>query len=58
MEDCQWAEQDSNLRRLPPADLQSAPFAARDTDPYRIFKVSCLKAGREFPQSRRWDLNP
>jgi hypothetical protein len=28
-----WAEEDSNLRRLPPADLQSAPFAARDTDP-------------------------
>src|SRR5690606_10381128 len=39
-----WARQDSNLRRLPPADLQSAPFAARDTDP----RVT----------SRRWDLNP
>ncbi len=29
----QWAGQDSNLRRLPPAGLQPAPFAARDTDP-------------------------
>ena len=31
-----WAEQDSNLRRLPPADLQSAPFATRDIDPYLV----------------------
>ena len=30
----QWARQDSNLRRRLPADLQSAPFAARDTDPW------------------------
>lgn len=30
----QWAGQDSNLRRLTPRDLQSPPFAARDTDPY------------------------
>ncbi len=29
----QWAGQDSNLRRLSPAGLQPAPFAARDTDP-------------------------
>ncbi len=28
-----WAGQDSNLRRLPPRDLQSPPFAARDTNP-------------------------
>ena|GEM_PF-6055959 len=28
-----WAGQDSNLRSVYAADLQSAPFAARDTDP-------------------------
>lgn len=29
----QWAEQDSNLRRRQPEDLQSSPFATRDIDP-------------------------
>ena len=28
-----WAGQDSNLRRRLPENLQSSPFAARDTDP-------------------------
>lgn len=28
-----WGRQDSNLRRLTPAGLQPAPFAARDTTP-------------------------
>ena len=28
-----WGKQDSNLRRLTPADLQSAPFATRDIPP-------------------------
>ena len=30
-----WERQDSNLRRRKPADLQSAPFATRDTLPNR-----------------------
>ncbi len=34
--DLMWTGQDSNLRRLPPGNLQSPPFAARDTDPYLI----------------------
>ncbi len=29
-----WGRQDSNLRRLTPAGLQPAPFAARDTTPH------------------------
>src|SRR5208282_329939 len=29
-----WGRQDSNLRRRKPADLQSAPFATRDTPPH------------------------
>ena len=29
----QWAGEDSNLRRLSPADLQSAPFSHSGTDP-------------------------
>src|SRR5687768_9496229 len=38
--DLKWTGQDSNLRRLPPGDLQSPPFAARDTDPYFFVKHS------------------
>jgi hypothetical protein len=32
----QWTRQDSNLRSVPAADLQSAPFATRDTRPFRV----------------------
>ena len=38
----EWARQDSNLRRLSPADLQSAPFATRDTDPCIIHFLKLL----------------
>ncbi|CAL76814.1 hypothetical protein BRADO3008 [Bradyrhizobium sp. ORS 278] len=37
-----WGRQDSNLRSHEAADLQSAPFATRDTPPHRWQ----LKAGR------------
>lgn len=30
-----WGRQDSNLRSHEAADLQSAPFATRDTPPFR-----------------------
>src|SRR5271154_593324 len=33
LESAWWGKQDSNLRRRTPADLQSAPFAARDIPP-------------------------
>src|ERR1700742_2136733 len=35
-----WGKQDSNLRRRTPADLQSAPFAARDIPPRAFLKRS------------------
>ena len=31
-----WAEQDSNLRRLTPADLQSAPVDRFGIDPMKL----------------------
>src|SRR3712207_8659359 len=39
------SKQDSNLRRRKPADLQSAPFAARDIPPTRA------QAGNQGPRS-------
>jgi hypothetical protein len=33
----QWARQDSNLRSVTAVDLQSTPFAARDTRPSIAF---------------------
>jgi hypothetical protein len=40
--DLKWAGQDSNLRRLTPGNLQSPPFAARDTDPFKLLTNQLL----------------
>ena len=48
-----WGKQDSNLRRLPPADLQSAPFATRDIPPARsefLFEAFRKKASAPGPR--------
>ena len=37
-----WAEQDSNLRRLMPADLQSAPVDRFGIDPVYLFTINKL----------------
>ena len=37
---CVWAEQDSNLRRREPTDLQSVPFDRFGIDPFKIKRLN------------------
>ena len=42
-----WGRKDSNLRSHEAADLQSAPFATRDTSPFeRVVRIRCCAADR------------
>src|SRR3954462_12613983 len=48
-----WGRQDSNLRSHEAADLQSAPFATRDTPP----RSTAAQSGRTLPADRRRPWN-
>jgi hypothetical protein len=55
-----WAGQDSNLRRLTPADLQSAPVDRLGTCPYlpKANSIWLVAHGEILLQSRERDSNP
>lgn len=42
-----WAVKDSNLRRLPPTDLQSVPFGHLGNRPCRLLIVDCRLSQRQ-----------
>src|SRR5665213_1071427 len=53
-----WGKKDSNLRSHKTADLQSAPFATRDTPPFNRIKNPPAGLAAERPWMTLKPMNP